>query len=343
MADMTERRPRALERLSRWEREALIIPLQSRARALDLLAKLLGVAVSGEALLPVFAILYWCLDQHKCFAGIWLVPVSEIANGVIKWLTRRARPAWVDTRVSLLSWSAEFSFPSSHSQIAAALSVWFVASSFHPQARTKVPVEYALAFAIAVGLSRIHQGLHYPSDVLVGLLIGGFSGLVHASYVVPSIPDLESMPLIERFTLLAIPTVVSIAALAISFSHVRNSKDPAQWKENACVSHFKKEVFDPRGIPLSSYMGMVGVLAGLCVGGTLKQYFPLSYPPNFRDSVLRAVCGNSGLLTVFEGVAAAITPDTPLHIRISLRFLKYLLVPMYILLIAPFLFRKLGI
>ena len=39
--------------LSRFEREALMIPLQKRLRSFDWLAKLLGYTIQGEAILPV--------------------------------------------------------------------------------------------------------------------------------------------------------------------------------------------------------------------------------------------------------------------------------------------------
>ena len=87
--------------MSEWERSQIIIPLQKKLATVDFLAELLGLSVSGEFILPLFSTLYWCLDAHKCNAGIWLVPVSEIANGLIKWLFRRGRPGWVDSRVRI--------------------------------------------------------------------------------------------------------------------------------------------------------------------------------------------------------------------------------------------------
>jgi len=34
---------------------------------------------------PYFAILYWTLDKYKCVYGIWLVPISECVNGMLKY------------------------------------------------------------------------------------------------------------------------------------------------------------------------------------------------------------------------------------------------------------------
>ena len=136
---MAKAKPDSFKALSEWEHERIILPLQARLRALDPFFKLIGYTIQGEGILPVFATLYWCLDQHKCIAGIWLVPLAEISNGVVKWAFRRPRPSWVDPRIRLLSWSNEFSFPSSHSQLAFMLAHWFVTASKHPQATSSTP------------------------------------------------------------------------------------------------------------------------------------------------------------------------------------------------------------
>ena len=123
---------------------------------------------------------------------------------------------------------------------------------------------------------------------------------------------------------------------------------------------------DPRGVPHGNYMGMLGVLAGLAVGGAFKHLFPLHYPGSGASAFVRAVVGNGGcaaaprrsplrhvqdasstrpaggLLALFEGIGAA-TPRQPLRLYAALRFLKYWLVPVYILLLAPYAFVRLGL
>ena len=60
----------------------------------------------------------------------------------------------------------EFSFPSGHTGSATVLTLlvyYFFPISFFP---------IFLFWAILVGLSRIHLGVHYPSDILAGAIIG---------------------------------------------------------------------------------------------------------------------------------------------------------------------------
>lgn len=86
-----------------------------------------------------------------------------------KWLkgkTLRPRPYEVRQEINLAGMPLDkFSFPSGHTLHAVLFSV--VALSYYPQlAIILVP------FTIMVGLSRVVLGLHYPSDVFAGALIG---------------------------------------------------------------------------------------------------------------------------------------------------------------------------
>ena len=291
----------------------------------------------------MFATLYWCLDQHKCIAGIWLVPLAEISNGVVKWAFRRPRPSWVDPRIRLLSWSNEFSFPSSHSQLAFMLAHWFVTASKHPQATSSTPAVPSYAYAALVALSRVQVGLHYPSDVLVGSLWG--LATTHAyNAVLPSLLASSPSSGSKLLMSLSIPGLLAAVVLLNAYRKVLASKgeDPPEWERNARKGKYKDRDWDPRGLPLGGYTGMLGVLAGLAVGVTLKQGLPLPLPKSARHSLLRALFGNVGMMALFEGIALA-TPHKPLALYTTLRFLKYMMVPIYILKLAPEAFLAAGI
>ena len=67
------------------------------------------------------------------------------------------------------------SFPSGHSAMAAAvfLTLATVVASVEPRRRTKALI-YALAvgLVVAVGVSRVYLGVHWPTDVLGGWALG---------------------------------------------------------------------------------------------------------------------------------------------------------------------------
>ncbi len=96
----------------------------------------------------------------------WLV--AEVAKLVF----RRPRPftAILDAPVTLIDHPSSFSFPSGDAAIAvgAAVALSFVAP------RWRWP---AYLFALAVLFERVAVGVHYPSDVLAGAVVGAISGL----------------------------------------------------------------------------------------------------------------------------------------------------------------------
>ena len=84
------------------------------------------------------------------------------------------------------------------------------------------------------------------------------------------------------------------------------------------------------------------MLAGLAIGVAFKQHHELEMPKRLSSSISRALFGNIGLMLMFEGIAF-ITPDRPLALYTTLRFMKYALVPVYIIHIGPMFFTSLGI
>jgi len=93
-----------------------------------------------------------------------LVIAAVTTNGPVKLLTRRRRPA-PSVRPALIRMPRSPSFPSGHS--AAAFAFAAAAAGELPEL---APVLGTLA--VAVGYSRVHTGVHYPSDVAAGAAIG---------------------------------------------------------------------------------------------------------------------------------------------------------------------------
>jgi undecaprenyl-diphosphatase len=89
--------------------------------------------------------------------------------GVYKWLKRtfvRERPFIRHTSISLAQAPLDrYSFPSGHTLHAVSFT-WQACAAFPELASALVPL------ALAIAVSRVVLGLHYPTDVLVGALLG---------------------------------------------------------------------------------------------------------------------------------------------------------------------------
>ncbi len=81
------------------------------------------------------------------------------------------------------------SFPSGHTTTAFALAFWLFMLTCHTRYRWWG--YSALMLAGLVGLSRIYRGVHYPSDVLVGALIGILWGAI--AYFTLSAPHVSAL------------------------------------------------------------------------------------------------------------------------------------------------------
>jgi len=98
-----------------------------------------------------------------------LAPIAIALNYVVKLIVKRPRPV-LEGLPPLGGAPSSLSFPSAH-----ATSSFAVAT-----AMTRVDPLGALAFllAFALALGRPYLGMHYPSDVLAGAVLGIILGLI---------------------------------------------------------------------------------------------------------------------------------------------------------------------
>ncbi|MBB4983502.1 undecaprenyl-diphosphatase [Streptomyces sp. SFB5A] len=128
-----------------------------------------GLSRSGEhgALWLGAGLLAAAVDRprrDRWLRGTALIAGAHLASMGVKRLVRRPRPA-PETYEPLVRTAGRHSFPSSHATSAAAAVVVF--GALHPTAgRLAAPA------ALAMCLSRLVVGVHYPSDVAAGALLG---------------------------------------------------------------------------------------------------------------------------------------------------------------------------
>ena len=119
------------------------------------------------------AMLFYKPTRKMGIAGLTALVFSLlITNLTIKELVSRPRP-WLDVEglLPLIEEHDPHSFPSGHTSASfAAVSAWW-----HFSDKNRLKWLWG-GMALCMGLSRLYVGVHYPSDVLAGILVGVFCG-----------------------------------------------------------------------------------------------------------------------------------------------------------------------
>lgn len=140
--------------------------------ALERIAKLSGKAGNNGAIWLVLGVVLAIFDAGNREA--WLIcgalgPIAILLNYAVKLIVRRPRPT-LEGLPPLGGAPSSLSFPSAHATASFAVAT----------AMTRVDPLGALAFALAfiLALGRPYLGMHYPSDVLAGAILGIALGLI---------------------------------------------------------------------------------------------------------------------------------------------------------------------
>ncbi len=145
-----------------------------RSAALTNVAKVVTWAGSAFVLVPLALIcclaLGWAGLRREALIVALSLGGAILLSGSIKLLVSRSRPP-----VAHLQAVTGTSFPSGHATQASAF--WFslvlvLRAAGAPPLLTCVAAAFALVLVLGVAASRVYLGVHYPGDVVAGVLLG---------------------------------------------------------------------------------------------------------------------------------------------------------------------------
>jgi membrane-associated phospholipid phosphatase len=229
----------------------------------------LGSSVFYYLMIPVF---YWSVNKK---AGITLTAsllCSMYINVVIKEIVALARPIGSPGIRSLFVASAGgFSFPSGHAQ--GASTFWGVVMNWY---RSRRVYRLGATVIILVGLSRLYLGVHWPLDVLTGMILG----LTISMVFMWGSKSASSIPLIPNAFLSIIIPIILVCLLPHRDNFV--------------------------------YMGM---LSGSWLGYIFEEHF-IGFEPENKGrlkAVIKYLIGFIGFFLMYVGLKSILPPYNAYH------------------------------
>jgi undecaprenyl-diphosphatase len=133
-------------------------------------------ALGSYAVLSIifFAVVAYLLMTQQRAAAFWVLAAvggGVLLSNMLKLAFERPRPDFVPHAVRVFTTS----FPSGHATLSAItyLTLGTLLAGLHDSIRFKIYfLSLAALLMVAVGISRIYLGVHYPTDVLAGWCIG---------------------------------------------------------------------------------------------------------------------------------------------------------------------------
>ena len=150
-----------MESLLDWGIE-VVLWSQQFSPALDLPFKILTSLGDKEFFMLLMPLIYWCIDRQAGARLFILLLFSAYLNEVAKLLADQPRPFHYDSRIMKIVDADSGGFPSGHTQ--SAVVVWgYLACRFQ-----KKSLWLLAGFPVlAVPLSRIYLGAHFPTESFV--------------------------------------------------------------------------------------------------------------------------------------------------------------------------------
>ena len=160
-----------IQNIQLWDERMIVNIIARRKDDLTLSLKFVSRMGDGYLWCALTVIFYMLTDvtPEWLVMGISAYAVEIFFYKIIKQSTSRKRPCHEYENIkNLIVPQDQYSFPSGHTAAATVAALLF---------STALPVVAPLFFllTILIAFSRIYLGVHYPSDVLMGFVLGVFS------------------------------------------------------------------------------------------------------------------------------------------------------------------------
>lgn len=154
-----------------WERTLLLAIDGDRPAAWEAVLYAVPWVGTNLTLGPLIAVLaVWLIARRRRDLATWIVTV-ELGVLSMNWLVKQLLPRERPDIIERVGWFGWGSYPSGHAMASLAVGLT-LAALVHRMTGRRWPVAVALALAALNAYSRLVHGVHWPTDVVGGLLVG---------------------------------------------------------------------------------------------------------------------------------------------------------------------------
>lgn len=255
--------------------------------------------------IAIIFIVFFFIDKKIGYRIMYSVLLGLCLNNALKGLVQRPRPWVIDSDYEPAQvakpTATGFSFPSGHSQ-----SITTLGTSLSLEFRKKIIIILSIILIMLVAFSRIFLGVHYVTDVIVGIM-SGLTASILGFFIMRFAKD-------EYKKQLLVLIITAICFLPFVFIFFTKDYDKMAWQKDFYVSWFMLLAFIPGYIIESNFVQMevskkfyinlirfVGCFAvfGITYIG-LKQLFKLPIFPQVGNSFKYVFDGIRYFFVVFN-------------------------------------------
>lgn len=281
-----------------------------------------------ELYLFVITVVYWCLNKQLGRALAYVLGLSYTINSLLKHILSDPRPYWLYPDIGL-STDDSYGVPSGHAQTATVfygvIAIWLHRVWFWI---------FAIVMILLMAISRVYLGVHDLEDVLAGILVGI---IILAGYYLwlRYVTERFANRILGQRLLVAVLVPLILSAIYVLILLVLEQPEASgPWTDLIVAA--EKASFE-------NYASSAGVLLGLGIGFVLEvSRVRFLVDGSVWKRIARYLVGVVITLIIYAGLGLLL-PDEPLALAIPLRFIRFLLVALWISYYAPWLYVRIGL
>lgn len=196
-----------IDKILTLEKPIMLFFQDIRIPALSFIAEALSFLGESTWAVALILFIYFVFDKKTGFALATVNMTAHVVNNTLKAVFRIPRP-WVKFEGEIFplreSTATGYSFPSGHS--AGAGSLYY---GLYKSYKNKAVRAACAALMVLIPLSRIYLGVHWPLDVVFGLLIG----LIISSFIENFKSVYDNLSLFKKLAFILAPLLIVLALI----------------------------------------------------------------------------------------------------------------------------------